>query len=146
MSRIQRAQRSSALSKLSGKAQKARTACGNSLAQAFQWFVHAKGLHGRLEAQEGGEFIAWELGDSAQAVSTWLGNSWLNAHCTTAGGIEAAVSLALTALLGASGADIARHAINGDASVKTTWSTSHGCGMLARTPVILCACTISSFS
>ena len=103
MSRIQRAQRSSGLSKLAAKAQKARTACGNSLAQAFHWYVHARTLDDKLAAEHGIDFVSLQLGDLAADVRSWLSNRWLRAHCTTSEAVTAAVALALTALLGASG-------------------------------------------
>ena len=104
MSRIQRAQRSSGLSKLAAKAQKARTACGNSLAQAFHWFVHARALDNKLTTEQGADFVSLQLGALAADVRTWLSNRWLHTHCTTFEDIPAAVALGLTALLGATGA------------------------------------------
>ena len=103
MGRIQRAQRSTPLTKLAAKAQKARSACGTSLSQAFQWFAHAQSLHVKLIAEHGEEFVTQQLGDAAADVTTWLQNTWLSAHCSEADAVPVAVELALTALLGASG-------------------------------------------
>ena len=104
VSRLQLAQRPYGLHKLAGKAKKASNTCRERLALAFQWFAHAQQMHANLLPEHGGEFIARQLGAYSTGVMAWLSNSWLNAHCSTAATIDAAVAVALTSLLGAAGA------------------------------------------